>query len=248
MSEQAIQPAGDADLARSAAAKIDISPVGMKVRTHLTYEEWEAAGLMYRFWAGCIQWVLGDWLNYGEKQFGEKYAQAVAETELDAQTLRNYAWVCHKVAPENRDHRLSFSHHAEVAPLAAEDQKSMLNAAYENGWTVRLLRQQVTNLRVDRGLMAPPVRNAADYAEVFERHNLPTPMLNGDPSLGPIAKRLEQMEHSANRADALAESLRQASEAIRCVRAYLSDNDLAPPGILAQIDGALRLMDEATSG
>ena len=33
-------------------------------------------------------WI-GDWLNYGERKWGEKYKEALEKTGYDYQTLRN---------------------------------------------------------------------------------------------------------------------------------------------------------------
>ncbi len=52
---------------------------------------------------------------FGERRFGTRYRSAIEATDLDYQTLRNYAWVARNVDAGRRREELSFQHHAEVA-------------------------------------------------------------------------------------------------------------------------------------
>ena len=87
----------------------------------------------------------GDWINYGENRFGEKYAQFVEETGLDPATLTNRAWVSGQVTPERRQGPpLTWSHHEVVAPCTPEQQVALLERALkgEDGkpWTIAASR------------------------------------------------------------------------------------------------------------
>ena len=46
-------------------------------------DEWQAVGSYPQGAACSIQWCIGDWLNYGERRYGETYAQAIEATGLD---------------------------------------------------------------------------------------------------------------------------------------------------------------------
>jgi len=46
---------------------------------------WEAYGKGLRRAEAAIHWIIGDWLNYGERAYGEMYAQAL---EATATTIR----------------------------------------------------------------------------------------------------------------------------------------------------------------
>jgi hypothetical protein len=72
----------------------------------------------------ACQWWIGDWLNYGERAYGEKYAQGMAATGYELQTLTNMAWVAARVEISRRREILSWSHHAEVAALESDEQVS----------------------------------------------------------------------------------------------------------------------------
>lgn len=80
-----------------------------------SYESWAARGLELMHAHNRTCWELGDWLNEGERKWGETYAQAHDATLISYQTLANYSWVTREY-PADTDARqykddLSFSHH-----------------------------------------------------------------------------------------------------------------------------------------
>ena len=87
-----------------------------------------------------LNFIIGDWLNYGLQKYGEKYAYALDATEWQYGHLANCAYVCANVDFSLRNEKLDWSHHAVVAPLAAEEQAKFLTLAAEGGWTVSALR------------------------------------------------------------------------------------------------------------
>ena len=62
-----------------------------------------------------VQWWIGDWLNYGERCYGEKYREGVELFQLAKGTLKNYAYVAGNIQSSGRHNDLSFSVHSEVA-------------------------------------------------------------------------------------------------------------------------------------
>ena len=127
----------------------DLAHEGALTSTALTldpdtpYGQWEALGVMLGALSHASCWLLGDWIEHGERVYGEKYAQAVEETGLAPQTLMNYASVCRRVPPERRRAALPYSYHAVVAPLEPEVQVVMLAEAETQGWTRRELAAAV---------------------------------------------------------------------------------------------------------
>lgn len=87
-------------------------------------------------------WI-GDALNFGERVFGERYAQMEAMTGLNPHTLENISSVCRRVAVSRRRESLSFSHHDVVARLEPREQVEWLEAAEREGWRVDEFRAQV---------------------------------------------------------------------------------------------------------
>ncbi|TBL45502.1 hypothetical protein EYA84_00470 [Verrucosispora sp. SN26_14.1] len=108
---------------------------------------WRNLGKQIFVIADSSAWWLGDWLIYGQSAYPDRYRHAIAETSLDYQTLRNYAWVARRFTPHRRRERLSFQHHAEVAGLPEQEQEAMLTQAELNGWSRNQLRRQIQQRR-----------------------------------------------------------------------------------------------------
>ncbi|MBP2473501.1 hypothetical protein JOF53_002373 [Crossiella equi] len=108
---------------------------------------WKRLGRQIFIISDASGWWLGDWLIYGQKQYPDCYKRAIAETALDYQTLRNYAWVARRFHPSRRRARLSFQHHAEVASLPEQEQDTWLAQAERSGWSRNELRRQIKLMR-----------------------------------------------------------------------------------------------------
>jgi hypothetical protein len=108
---------------------------------------WRNLGRQIFVIADSSGWWLGDWLIYGQAAYPNRYKHAIAETSLDYQTLRNYAWVARRFTPDRRRERLSFQHHAEVASLPVPEQDQWLTRADHHGWSRNQLRRQIHSSR-----------------------------------------------------------------------------------------------------
>lgn len=118
--------------------KNGMSPVGSP-----TFEQWEEIGRFIKKSSRSVQFWLGDWINYGENVFGEKYSQALEETDYTLGTLQNTAWVSSKIDPSRRRDNLSFGHHQNVAHLGEGEQERWLTIAEEEMLTVREMRDRI---------------------------------------------------------------------------------------------------------
>ncbi len=116
---------------------------GLRVPGQLPFERWLAVGRKLSDIHTSSAWCLGDWLLHGEHAYNGRYRDAVEQTSLDYQTLRNYAWVARRISLSRRRHSLSFGHHAEVAALPQAEQDFWLRKAEELSWPVRQLRREV---------------------------------------------------------------------------------------------------------
>ena len=94
-----------------------------------------------------IQWLLGDWIAYGNDKFGERYARASKISGYDTQTLMNMVYVATHFPASRRRENLSWSHHEALAALEFEEQERWLDQAVRHRWSVFDLR---TMLRVSR--------------------------------------------------------------------------------------------------
>lgn len=115
-------------------------------------------------------WMIGDALNYGERVYGETYAQAAEATGLRPSTLATYRWVCDRVPYERRLEGVSFSAHEAVATLNPGDQRRWLQRAADENWTRETLRSELRDAGLDRGSEPrPSLRTLAEQvAELAE--------------------------------------------------------------------------------
>lgn len=90
-----------------------------------------------------LEFCLADAINFGDRAYGERYAQWVDEVGLSKRTIANIAYIGRKVDASRRREGVSFSHHAEVAALPPADQEALLDRAIDQGLTRYQLRDAV---------------------------------------------------------------------------------------------------------
>lgn len=119
----------------------EITPNGLRVIGNYTFEQWVQFGKGLSIFHKGLLFLIGDWVNAGEERFGEKYAQALSETDFAYQTLANAASIARKIPMERRRlEKLSGAIHATVASLTPEEQIKWLRRAEEEKLSVRELR------------------------------------------------------------------------------------------------------------
>jgi hypothetical protein len=124
--------------------KFAITLTGIKFQEELSFEEWEALGQKLAPVGKSIGFIIGDWINYGEKLYGQKYEEAISRTGLAVQTLRNYAYVARKVGLSCRHDKLGFEHHYVVAKLKSpEEQTRWLKMAVKHKLGKRRLQKSI---------------------------------------------------------------------------------------------------------
>jgi hypothetical protein len=127
---------------------------GLELPPRLNFQTWLGIGQQLSALASSSAWCLGDWLNYGQAAYAGRYRNAIEQTSLDYQTLRNYAWVARRFTLSRRRDTVSFGHHAEVASLPGPEQDFWLRKAEELGWSCRQLRSEVRASLRERGVGA----------------------------------------------------------------------------------------------
>lgn len=116
---------------------------------------WLAAGVSLAEFGRVNNWWVGDWIRYGGARWGEKYTEAARITGLDAKTLRNIAYVASRFDMSRRRDNLSWTHHAELAALAPEQQDQWLDRAVS-------LRLSPGDLRIELRSAQHALRSADD--------------------------------------------------------------------------------------
>ena len=122
--------------------RVVMTPVGIQPGTDMTQEEYRNLGEMLLTLEGSIQWILGDWLAYGdERQWGKTYHEVAEAFGRSVDTLYNYASVCRRVDFSLRSEILSFGHHQLVTSMKPREQRTWLTRASDNQWSVAELRR-----------------------------------------------------------------------------------------------------------
>jgi hypothetical protein len=124
--------------------KFSITITGIQFNEELTFEEWDALGQKLAPVAKSIGFIVGDWINYGEKRYGKMYEEALQRTGLAYQTLMDFGYVARKVEISLRNENLDFTHHRVVAKLKTPDEKKhWLKMAEKHKLGIRRLRKSI---------------------------------------------------------------------------------------------------------
>ncbi len=155
-----LQPAKNQD------GRLRVDRVALTKRTalllpeNLPLDSWKQIGEQIHVISDASAWWIGDWLRFGRDKYPDRYKRALAETSLEYQTLRNYAWVAGRFDASRRRDALSFQHHLEVAALPEDQQDLWLERAERSGWSRNVLRAQLRGER-DDGADVRPLRVSA---------------------------------------------------------------------------------------
>jgi hypothetical protein len=162
-------PTSAAKASRGSEQLVSLSLVGWAASDEMVLEQWLREGSRLGVRSRASGWWIGDWVNFGSRAYGEKYRRAAGATGYDAQTLMNMAYVASRIEISRRRETLTWSHHAEVAPLSVDEQEQWLDRAARDRLTVRDLRvelrharREVANARTTEE--APSAHAASDHA------------------------------------------------------------------------------------
>ena len=134
----------------------------------LSQERWRGVGKQFGQIEGSIMWWIGDWLNYGERRWGEIYKEAIEITGKDYSTLVHAASMASKFELGRRRPNLTWSHHREVAALDPPIADTLLARAEQQDLSRNQVRQEVKQQkRAERQAIPPSLPAASDRFRVF---------------------------------------------------------------------------------
>ena len=116
---------------------------GLAVMGRPPYEEWEKCGAFLQQIEGAVQWWIGDWLNYGEHAYGEKYSQALDATGIKLRTLESCAYVAAHVETTRRRVGVGWTLYQDLASLPSDQQEDWLVKVVAGDWTRARLRTEL---------------------------------------------------------------------------------------------------------
>jgi hypothetical protein len=146
------------------AEQVAMSSVGCELGDSLDLEAWIRLGMRLGTIGRASAWWIGDWVNYGNARFGEKYSRAARVTGYDVQSLMNMALVSSKFQISRRREKLSWSHHAELAALPEDEQERWLDQAERTRLSVHALRGKLRVTRMQTTRRNHPQRQSDEDA------------------------------------------------------------------------------------
>jgi hypothetical protein len=118
-----------------------LTSTGLIAPESASSDAWIDLGRLLARLEGSLQWLIGDWIVYGEAiRWGDIPALA-KELGFSDQTLRDYAYVARNVQLSIRIDKLSFGHHQVVAPLSPQEQWDALQYAAEHNLSIAAFRK-----------------------------------------------------------------------------------------------------------
>jgi transposase len=224
-----------------------VTPTSLELPEGISWEQWRRLGDQLARRGDSIMWWIADHSAYGERQYRRDYGPAL-EQLYERKSLRNLAYVARNVDPSVRREELSFSHHAEVAPLDPEQQAAWLESAIAHAWSKQELRDQLA----DAGLHARRTGEPVDLQPpppVREVRRVPDPVQKSYGSglarpAAMIGLPVEQRRAEAHRLRAEGHALDAIAGALgvgrQVVTEYLSQPaDSAPAPLRLDVDGKL---------
>ena len=134
-------------------------PIGMVLGRDLVFERWQEIGQQLRLMEGSLLWWIGDWSNYGEKKYGDKYESAIEATGLAYQTIANARMVAKAFQFSRRRENLTWSHHLEMCSLHESEQDKFLDEAEEEKLSKQELREAIREKRLEQLANEHPLPN-----------------------------------------------------------------------------------------
>lgn len=128
-----------------------VTLTGLQVTGTPSYEQWLEQGDYLWYAKQSIQFCIGDWVNYGEKAYGQKYTQAIDDTKYTLHTLQNIAYTCNAIPVPARRENVSFSGHSEVASLPEDKREMALDKLQSREWKREDVREYKRQLKGDTG-------------------------------------------------------------------------------------------------
>ncbi len=127
-----------------------IDAVSWKAPQGMDFVRWAEIGQKFQLMSGSLNWWIGDWLNEGERRYGETYTQAIELTGHKLEYLKNCKWVSSVVRTSTRVDVLTWTHHRYVAHLPEKEQKLWLKHAADNGLSSAALKQALEDANAER--------------------------------------------------------------------------------------------------
>jgi hypothetical protein len=156
--------------------------VGWRAPADLAPEIYYQIGAVLGITERARGWWWGDYILYGERRYGEMYAQAMDLSGLQYTTLAHYVNVCKRIDFCRRRQNLTFSHHAAVARdyLTTKQQDRLMLASERLFWSVKKLEEMCHAVRAvnEREQTKARMLDAGEMVDVMSGDNGAEPTID----------------------------------------------------------------------
>lgn len=115
-------------------------PTQLEIPQDVTENEWVDFGGVLKQLDTTISWVVGEWAEFANKEWGYAYEAIAEHFGYEISTLMTYTSIVRKIPTSIRNQGLSFAHHRLVAGLPETHQKIWLEQAATMNWNVAQMR------------------------------------------------------------------------------------------------------------
>lgn len=144
------------------ASKVRATETALEIDSDLTLEEWQEIGHTLGRANRASAWWVGDWINYAEGKWGEKYEDALLATGLSYDYLRHCAAVSRRFTFGDRSPELTWTHHFKAKAL--DNAEEWLARAEAEKWSVRELLEKTSAAPPANSHVMPSRRHVAFMA------------------------------------------------------------------------------------
>lgn len=158
-------------------SNIRIHRTGLEFVGEVSEDEYEIFGQTLLQIDTAYQWIVGDYLVYGDQKAYGQATEFAEQLGKSPQTLWNWAAVARSVETSRRREVLSFGHHEVVASLSEHEQDYWLEKAalgnekdgeVHKVWSVKKLRQEIAAAKGESVASANPVAFYERLANQFD--------------------------------------------------------------------------------
>lgn len=180
-----------------------LTGTGLQINGNASEDEWRKVGDLLFKLEGAIQWLIGDWLAYGEDVKYGDIGNIAAALGRETKTLYDYAYVARNVVFSVRTENLSWAHHSRVTKFPQDKQDYALKFAEKHGYSFLQFRKWIKLGMPETGLLSE------EQAPALPSHGstpVPKSALNG-------LEKLTQRDLSTLKPKQIAEGLAYITQA-----------------------------------
>jgi hypothetical protein len=147
-----------------------LGPVGLRIDDpRLSFERYEALGVLLGRVGSAVRWAVGDWLAFGEQLYGERAAQASEALGMSPEGRQEAIRVALAIPRSHRRPSLSWGTHRACAAkwIDPAQRQELLDRAEREGWGTREMAAAVKDLRT-LGLHVEDVRSEDECPDLDE--------------------------------------------------------------------------------